>query len=746
INNRNKHVDDHAIAFRADDPDYILYGSDGGLYESYDDQEHWRHIANLPVTQFYKVAADDAEPFYYVHGGTQDNSTQAGPSRTENWHGVRNSDWAITLGGDGHQPAVEPGNPDIAYAQWQRGNIARIDRTNDEVVDIKPRAAPGEPAERHNWDAPILVSAHDPARIFTASQRLWRSDDRGDTWRALSGDLTRDQDRMLLPLMGRRWSWDAAWDLYAMSDFNTITSIAESPVDENILYVGTDDGLIQASADGGASWRAIEVGSLPGAPAAAYVNDIKADLFDPSTVYVALSNHKEGDFAPYLYKSEDAGARWSAMTGDLPDDHLVWRIVQDHEDPDLFFLGTEFGALFTVDGGERWVELSGAPTIAFRDVVIQRRENDLVGGTFGRGIYILDDYSPLRAIDDAALEEEALLFAGRRAWWYMERHPLGFGANDVAYGDQLYRAPNPPFGAVFTYYLAEDRQTLAQIRQDAEEPANEAGEDTPFPGFDAVEAERRETPPQIWLTVTDADGEAVARLPGPVTAGVHRVSWNLRYPPAASITTEPRWPYDELKGRFAAPGRYSVTLSERLRGRTRVLAGPESFDVVPLREGGALEGSGHDETAAFWERIVELERGASAAVSLLGELDGKLDHLRTALERSRSGPSELDDQWAAIRAEVYAIEEALRGRVTSSQMGAQPETVMSRLAAVQAGTSRSTYGPTPTHVEQIGYAEQEFAGLRDRLNALIDETIPSFEEALAGAGAPWTPGGRVPAP
>jgi len=466
----NRHVDDHAIAFRPDDPDYILFGSDGGLYESYDREQSWRYISNLPITQFYKVAVDDTEPFYLVYGGTQDNNSQGGPSRTDNMHGIRNSDWFVTLFADGHQSATEPGNPDIMYAEWQQGNLARIDRTTGEVIHIQAQSAPGEDPQRFNWDAPILVSAHDPARIYHASQRLWRSDDRGDTWRALSGDLTRNQVRLEQPIMGRQWSWDAPWDVLAMSNYNTITSVAESPINEDLLYVGTDDGLIQVTEDGGESWRSIEVSRLPGVPATAFVNDIRADLFDEDVVYVALDNHKYGDYAPYLYKSANRGRSWTSISGDLPERHLVWRVVQDHVNANLMFAATEFGLFFTVDAGGSWIELDGGvPTISFRDVTIQRRENDLVAASFGRGFFVLDDYSPLREVTAEALESGALLFPTRRAWWYMEQHPLGF-SEGAAQGHGYFRAPNPPFGAVFTYYLADGLMTLEEERQESEEP------------------------------------------------------------------------------------------------------------------------------------------------------------------------------------------------------------------------------------------------------------------------------------
>ncbi|MEN8928333.1 MAG: glycosyl hydrolase, partial [Flavobacteriales bacterium] len=315
---KSKHSDNHALAFKKNDPNYMLVGSDGGMYESFDNSESWKYVANLPITQYYKLALDDSKPFYKIYGGTQDNNTQSGPSRTFKSNGISNSDWEVVLGGDGHQPATEPGNPDIVYAQWQQGNLNRIDRTNGERVYIQPQAAVGEPKLRFNWDAPILVSQHDPKRLYFGTQKVFRSENRGDSWTSISGDLTKNEERLSLPVMGKVQSYDNAWDVYAMSTYNTITSLAESKVNEDILYAGTDDGIIQTTKDGGKNWTKMTVDKLPGTPASAFVNDIKADLFDENKAYVALDNHKFGDFSPYLFRTTNGGKSWTSITKGIP--------------------------------------------------------------------------------------------------------------------------------------------------------------------------------------------------------------------------------------------------------------------------------------------------------------------------------------------------------------------------------------------------------------------------------------------
>ncbi len=734
LGNDKKHVDDHAMAFHPTDPDFVLVGSDGGVYMSHDRMKNWQFISNLPISQFYKVAADDAKPFYFVYGGTQDNSTQGGPSRTDNAQGIKNSEWFLTLFADGHQPATEPGNPDIMYSQWQQGNLARHDRKTGEVTYIRPQTRPGEPAERYNWDAPINVSAHDPARIYHASQRVWRSDDRGDSWTPISPDLTKNGNRMLDPMMGRTWSVEAGWDLLAMSNFHTIANFAESPVDENVLWAGTDDGLIQVTTDGGQNWNEIELDDIRGIPATAYVNDIRADLFDRETVYVALDNHKYGDYKPYLIKSTNLGRSWTSLADDLPEKHLVWRIVQDHVNKDLMFIGTEFGLFFTVDGGDKWVELEGGmPTISTRDVVIQRDEGDLVAGTFGRGIYILDDYSPLRTLDEGALERDALLIApGRPVKWYRES-----GLHTDSDGNSAYVADNPPHGATLTYYLKDSLQTAKDRRQAAEKEIIDDGDYPTYPSWESIEAENEEAKAAVYLEIRDASGAFVNRVAAKAKKGLHRVTWDMTHASTDAVTSS-----DDDSGMMAVPGTYSATLMKREGGSVSQLAEPVSFELASIRE-GALPGVDSAARAEFKGQVSAAMKQASAARASLRELRKDLGLLRTALDRTPANTAELEATYESIRSEMEALVNELTGLQSRQGMGATPATVMSRLQYASSADWGS-YGPTQQHREQFGYAMDGLNGVVARITTLVDETVPAFRAALAAAGAPWTPGTAIP--
>jgi photosystem II stability/assembly factor-like uncharacterized protein len=724
IGQPNKHVDNHAMAFDPNDPDYLLVGCDGGLYESWDLGATWKFIANLPVTQFYKVAVDYDEPFYNVYGGTQDNNTQGGPSRTDNVHGIRNADWFVTLSGDGHQPAVDPTDPDVVYSHRQQGNLVRYDRVTGEITFIQPQPAEDEPTERFNWDAPILISSHAPARLYHASQRVWRSDDRGDSWRPVSGDLTRDIDRLTLPMMGRVQSFDALWDTFAMSRFSTITSLAESPLDENLLYAGTDDGIIQVTEDGGRTWRRID--RLPGVPGYFFVNDLKADLFDADTVYAVVDNHKSGDFSPYLLKSTDRGRSWTSMAGDLPERHILWRLVQDHENPDLFFLGTEFGVFFTLDTGSRWIKLEGGvPSIPFRDLAIQRRENDLVGAT-------------LRSVDQALLDRESTLFPVRKAWWYVPRRTLD-NDRQASQGAAYFVAPNPPFGAVFTYYLVKDLETRTEIRLSEEKRLAREGEDTPYPGWGEIRREREEPDPTIILTVTDASGEVVRRLHGPVTAGFHRVAWDLRYPSSSpwKPSSEQGDSSDFGSGYLAAPGTYTVSLAKRVDGVTTDLAQSASFEVAPLHDISPETAAGAVE---FLRELDGLRRDSSAAAATISETETRLAAIRETLDRSILPVGEIDNAVLDLERRLSDMKLRLSGDEQRRRLNEQgPVPITRRFDVAHIGNRYWTRGPTATQRTSVEIGRESLANLASELELLVGVDLPAIEAKLDAAGVPWTP-------
>jgi hypothetical protein len=517
------------------------------------------------------------------------------------------------------------------------------------------------------------------------------------------------------------------------------------------LWAGTDDGLLQVSTDGGDNWTAIPVGDLPGVPDTAFVNDIKADLYDADTAYVCLDNHKYGDFKPYLLKTTDGGRSWRSIAGDLPGRHLLWRLVQDHVKRDLLFAATEFGVFFTIDGGAKWIKLSGGvPTISFRDLAIQRRENDLVGASFGRGFYVLDDYSPLREVSEETLQQEAVLFPIRKTPWYIQRRPLGQDGQ-ASQGASYFVADNPPFGAVFTYHLANGQSSLEESRREAERELEKEWKDTPYVGFDELERERRQPKPIMILTIRDASGEVVRTLTAPAKKGFHRVAWDLTYPTSAAIETVstgrreggPRTG-DPDSGFMAPPGTYSVTLSKKVDGTITNVAGPLDFEVVRFFK-GVLEGTPPVETAVFMQEVAALQRAVTAASQAAAIGFKTIEHLEKALARSTIDPGTLDSELEALKQELYGIDEALSGNRSMRSMG-EPRvpTVSGRLRIASRTNGQTDYGPTATHQRAYEIASEEFATIEPRLRQLLEVALPALEAKMEEAGVPWTPGRPLP--
>ena len=708
MNESDKHVDNHSLTFKMSDPNYLLIGTDGGVYESFDDTKSWKFVANLPLTQFYKLAVDDAYPFYNIFGGTQDNNTQGGPSRTFKTSGITNSDWFVLLGGDGHQPATEPGNPDIVYAQSQQGNIHRIDRTNGEATFIKPQNDLNEDYERFNWDAPILVSSHDPKTIFFGSQRVWVSNNRGDDWRAISEDLTLNQERFSLPIMGKVQSWDNPWDVYAMSTYNTITSLSQSPVDENIIYAGTDDGIIQYTQNYGETWTKVNVEKLPGVPKGSFVNDIKADLFDANTVYVLLDNHKFGDYKPYVYKSTDGGKSWKNIGDGVPDGFICWRLVQDHVDKNLMFLGTEYGIYVSVNGGNKWVKFSsGLPTISIRDLAIQKRENDLVAATFGRGFYVLDDYSSLRFLSSNSLKSN-IVFTPRKALQYS---PIRSGSSSQ--GSNTYYAKNPDYGAIFTFYLSDEVSTKKQKRKKIEKELEKSNSDIPFPGWDELDAELNQNLPKVIIEIYDDNNNFVDRFSTAYKKGFNRISWNLTKNISTNVSSGSTRSYSPSIR--VNPGKYSFNVYLSFDGKVNKI-GSKFFEVERIRS-GVLNNPNIDKIDEYVTEIENEYKNYSLLSSKFGKIKDDNKSIISLINKS-SNYKDYISQQDVIQKSIDKIDAFVSGNKSKQDVREKDvETISNRLSVATRGIN-SSYGPTGMQIASLTKAKSLIIILREMINNL----------------------------
>ena len=708
MNESDKHVDNHSLTFKMSDPNYLLIGTDGGVYESFDDTKSWKFVANLPLTQFYKLAVDDAYPFYNIYGGTQDNNTQGGPSRTLKRSGITNSDWFVLLGGDGHQPATEPGNPDIVYAQSQQGNIHRIDRTNGEATFIKPQNDVGEPYERFNWDAPILVSPHDPKTIFFGSQRVWVSNNRGDDWKSISEDLTLNQERLELPIMGKVQSWDNPWDVYAMSTYNTITSLSQSPVDKNIIYAGTDDGIIQYTRDFGQNWTKVNVDKLPGVPKGSFVNDIKADLFDSNTVYVLLDNHKFGDYKPYVYKSVDGGESWVNIGNDIPDGFLCWRIVQDHVDKNLMFLGTEYGVYVSLNGGNNWIKFSnGIPTISIRDLAIQKRENDLVAATFGRGFYVLDDYSSLRFISPQSLKNN-LVFSPRKALQYS---PIRSGSSSQ--GSDTYYAKNPDYGAMLTFYLNDELLTRKQKRKKAEKELEKSNSNIPFPGWNELDKEVNESSPKTVIEIFDSSNVFIHRFSVPYKKGFNRVSWDLTRDIESNVVSGSSRSYSPSVR--VSPGRYSFNVYTEFNGNVNKI-GSKFFEVERIRT-GVLSNPNLDQIEAFLVDLENTYKNYSVVNHKFSKIKRSNKSIPSLISKTSNYKSYVEN-YNQIKEMINMIDVFVSGNKSKKDiMEKDTETISDRLSVAVRGIN-SSYGPTSMQISSLNKAKSLIAEFDNMLKEL----------------------------
>lgn len=735
ISTKGRHVDDHAFWINPKNTNHFMIAGDGGIYETFDAAKTFRYKENLPTLQFYRVSVDNYEPFYRVMGGTQDNNSMIGPSQTINEEGIVNADWIPLVGGDGYESVPDRENPNIIYCEWQYGGLTRYDMQSGEQMSIKPQERKDEAPYRWNWDTPLITSPHSKTRIYIAANKLFRSDDRGDTWQVISDDLTRQVDRNKLKIMDKVWSVDAVAKNASTSFYGNIVSLTESPIIEGLIYVGTDDGLIQVTEDGGKNWRKIE--SFPGIPDMTYVSCLYASQFDANTVYATFDNHKRADFKPYVLVSNDRGKSWKSISGDLKEPQVVYTFVQDYVKKDLFFIGTEYGLFFTNNGGEKWIQLKGnLPTQAVKDLDIQKRENDLAVATFGRGYYILDNYSPLRDITEKSLTEENYkLYPVKDALMFTKRSATFSGV-----GSSYYKADNPPFGATFTYYIKEVPKTLKEQRQDKEKELIKKNEPVYYPSFEDLRKEDDEEKPFLLFTISDAAGNIVRKLKTIVDSGINRFSWDLRY---ASTNPVKKASDENPSGYPVMPGKYKVTMSVSINGKLKEVAGPVEFEAKVLNN-VTLPATDRPELVAFQNKVNDLNSAVNGAIEVSSDLKSKIEIIKTAIKQTQNAPQSLVDEANRISEENIAIYRKLvDDEVISTRNEPVYPSISARIAEVVGGLWSSTSAPTNSYKQNYQIASEEFKPVLENLKRLVEIDLKNLENEMNKLNSPWTPG-RVP--
>jgi photosystem II stability/assembly factor-like uncharacterized protein len=602
------HLDHHAIWINPADSDHIIMGGDGGVSVTFDRSENWRQHRNLPVSQFYEIGVDMRRP-YHVCGGLQDNGSWCAPSDTWGRQGIRDKHWTNVGGGDGFFTELHP-NGRLMFAESQGGNLVRVDViTLERQFGVRPEARDenDEPIPlRRNWNTPILMSAHDENRVYYGANMLFRSDDLASSWDRISDELTYAIDRNELEIMGVLGSEPQMSKNDGRSNYGNLVSIAESPVDENVLYTGADDGRLMGTQDGGVSWTDLTP-NVPGLPANTYVTRLIASHAAAGTIYAAFDGHRSDDFEAYVYRSDDYGASWRRITNGLPANSIS-ALEQHPRNANLWFVGNELGVWVSVDGGEMWTKMeSGLPTVPVDDIDIHPRDNDLVLGTHGRGIWIMDDIGPLEAMStDAALDGMGL-FPVRDVVAYNPYSPQEWPAG-------IWQAANPEYGAYFRYHV------------------------------DHATADAAET---VTLTVTDAAGNTMRVLERAASAGVHEVVWDL------ALTLE--GPDGEMmnSGPRVMPGNYTVTLSAE---GTEATASAD-FEVLldPRTDISRAQ------LMARHEAMLDSYRLSGATLEANQTLGRTADQIENALDRARdAGNDAIADQAQAALDRLEELDEALR--------------------------------------------------------------------------------------
>lgn len=734
------HPDHHAMSIDPKNPSYLVAGNDGGVYISRNRGESWRFAGNLPVSQFYHVRVDQETP-YNVYGGLQDNGSWRGPSAIWEEGGIRNHHWQELYFGDGFDTAPDPEDATRGYAMSQQGYLARWNLKTGERKDVRPAPERPETRLRFNWNAGFALDPFDPATIYLGSQFVHKSADRGETWTVISPDLTTNRAEW----QKQKESGGLTLDATGAENFTTILAIAPSPKERGLLWVGTDDGRIQVTRDGGQSWQSVE-GNLRGVPANTWIPHVTPSPHDAATAFVVLDNHRRADWTPYVYKTADFGKTWKSLaTADLRGYALS--IVQDPVDPELLFLGTEFGLWTSLDGGRSWLPFRhGVPTSSVMDLVIHPRDHDLVLATHGRSFYVLDDIRPLRSVSEKTLEEKLHLYESAPALV----HAVGRPASSRFPGQGEFEGENRPYGAILTYSLHFPGLALPdpekeRERKEKERAAKALEAEKALPAAEKEEAAKDAKDPQdegkkdekeVEIQISDAAGQVLRNLKGPANLGINRAVWDLsrdafKSPPRGEEEEGPRGGGPEV-----LPGTYTVTVKFR---------GAEAKGTVAVVADPRTRVSDADRQANFdaQMRAGRLQETAAAAIERirqtrddLGRLTGRWEKDAEEAKRVRKDAPE-DPERKARQAEAKKIQERLT-RI-EKKLWQSPDTkgivadddALSAIGYAGYSIASSKEKPTAAQLTALQEGERRLQGALTELNELFAQEIAAFRAKVA---------------
>jgi photosystem II stability/assembly factor-like uncharacterized protein len=705
------HSDHHAMWIDPRNSRHIVDGNDGGVWVSRDRAKTWEHLNNYPIGQFYNVDVDMQQP-YHIYGGMQDNASWGGPSSVRDRQGIANEHWYQMLSCDGMFTVVDPSDGNTVYTNCQNGRIVRYDRKTGERKSVMPQAEAGQPPLRWNWTAPIVISPHDKRTIFTAANKVFKSADRGQTWTTISPDLTNALDRDELVIMGVSGRSITVARNDGMSSFGNIFALAESPRTAGVLYAGSDDGNVQLSRDGGATWQNLTA-RIPGVPKLIYVSRITPSAFAEGTVYASFDGHRSDNFKPWVYVSTDFGQTWRSISNNLPDGS-VYVIKEDPKNQDLLYVGTEFGLFVSVDRGARWTRWKGFPTVAVYDLVVHPRDNDLIVATHGRSFMVFDDISPLQQLNATVLAAPSHVFDIGAAVQYIPNE------NGWFLGGRSFRAPNRALGAFINYY----------VRSAAKD--------------------------DVAISISDPSGKVVRQLKGPETPGLHRVAWDLRAEPIGPATSGLAGAFVLTNlGPFVPPGDYKVQVTIDGKGETK------TAKVI----GDPLVQISDMDRATLYQTLLtltEMQRGANSAAETATRLGQRMQQITETMKEYPNAPAAVTSAVAALNKQVTGLRASIGnaggpggggpgggggGFEAGGPGGGGPggggqggggggggfggqQAVRNRINSLKQEVIGSQSLPTRVQIGQVDALQKQLGTLVGQLNSIITTALPNLHKQL----------------